>query len=401
MAGLALALVGVGVSSASSAAQTVPVPQLRLTGPVFEIGRMGVELHRVRAAVSLPGGRLAIADGSSARILVFDAEGALETSIGRKGEGPGEFSLLYGLGAGGDTLVAWDPGLSRVTRWLADGTLIDTHPVARFGDYSVEIVAILSSTDYLARSLATLEEPSGSGLFDAYHQLLRVHIPSGEVTDLGRRLWSRQFLHVQPGGASATYRTPFLGSTLAGGDPETSVLIPLDSANMEIGDGRGAVTRQVPLPLARRRFSRDLVDSYRDSLIASVPPEDRAGLSRWEATMREVFGEDFPMPEYAPILHGIATAGDHLWLQAYAPTGAALREWYAMSISEGRPVGRVSLQRGSLVMGGTEARVFVLERDEFDVEYVAVYEVEAGGREADGMDAGGTDAGTECWPVGP
>jgi hypothetical protein len=59
-------------------------------------------------------GRVFVADGGSLAIYVFDAEGALVRTIGRRGSGPGEFSALYSIAWLGDTLAALDPGNARI-----------------------------------------------------------------------------------------------------------------------------------------------------------------------------------------------------------------------------------------------------------------------------------------------
>ena len=58
------------VASSNLSAQQQPLPEWRLSGPRLEIGRDGVELHRVRAAAWLPGGGIAIADGGNARSVL-------------------------------------------------------------------------------------------------------------------------------------------------------------------------------------------------------------------------------------------------------------------------------------------------------------------------------------------
>jgi hypothetical protein len=55
-------------------------------------------------------------------IRVFAPDGTYQTSLGRKGEGPGEFKSLDGAWARGDTIEAFDFGLRRVIRFLPDGS---------------------------------------------------------------------------------------------------------------------------------------------------------------------------------------------------------------------------------------------------------------------------------------
>jgi hypothetical protein len=59
-------------------------------------------------------------------ILLVGREGTLRGSWGRKGQGPGEFEQVLGLGVSGDTLVAYDGSTRRLTARLRDGSLVTT-----------------------------------------------------------------------------------------------------------------------------------------------------------------------------------------------------------------------------------------------------------------------------------
>ncbi len=70
------------------------------------------------------------------RIRVFDANGRPLRTIGRGGEGPGEFRMIVGVEVRGDTLLASDQALLRVSRFHTDGRHISTSPFVapRLGD---------------------------------------------------------------------------------------------------------------------------------------------------------------------------------------------------------------------------------------------------------------------------
>jgi len=56
------------------------------------------------------------------RIQVFDSEGRYRRSIGRRGDGPGEFRIASSPYLEGDVLEVFDANLQRVTRYRSDGT---------------------------------------------------------------------------------------------------------------------------------------------------------------------------------------------------------------------------------------------------------------------------------------
>ncbi len=60
------------------------------------------------------------------RIVCFDNEGNYSHTIGREGEGPGEFRSLEVTGFTGDILTVFDSRTRRATSFNTDGTLINT-----------------------------------------------------------------------------------------------------------------------------------------------------------------------------------------------------------------------------------------------------------------------------------
>lgn len=72
-------------------------------------------------------GLLYVAEREPRSVKVFDRAGGYLRTLGRAGEGPGEFRYVM-LGLVADTVVVQDPILTRLSRFRPDGTLIDVHP---------------------------------------------------------------------------------------------------------------------------------------------------------------------------------------------------------------------------------------------------------------------------------
>ncbi|MGQ0704123.1 MAG: 6-bladed beta-propeller [Gemmatimonadales bacterium] len=68
-------------------------------------------------------GRIYVADQRPAVIKVFDAEGRFVRTIGRDGEGPGEFRVAY-IAAGFGSLVVHDPRLARTSAFDTAGAYL-------------------------------------------------------------------------------------------------------------------------------------------------------------------------------------------------------------------------------------------------------------------------------------
>lgn len=78
-----------------------------------------------------PAGRLLILDVGTPALKLFDANGEFVRQIGRRGEGPGEYLAPGAFGLQADTVWIADARLGRMTRFLLDGTRLET---TSFGD---------------------------------------------------------------------------------------------------------------------------------------------------------------------------------------------------------------------------------------------------------------------------
>jgi hypothetical protein len=82
--------------------------------PTFDVGTTDgdpmSQLHQVRAAYRLSDGRVAVANMGDNTIRFFDAAGKFVKTVGRTGQGPGEFEQLWRMRKiGGDSLMALEP----------------------------------------------------------------------------------------------------------------------------------------------------------------------------------------------------------------------------------------------------------------------------------------------------
>jgi hypothetical protein len=84
------------------------------------VGEPAYELDQVRGPVVLSDGRLAIVNGATSEIRLYDAGGRHLASAGRAGAGPGEYQNIVGIWGGpGDSLLIFDVLIRRLT--VVDG----------------------------------------------------------------------------------------------------------------------------------------------------------------------------------------------------------------------------------------------------------------------------------------
>lgn len=116
------------------------IEQVRSTGSppawtldtILALGALGTpsgepaddEFASVSSVTLGPEGNLYVADHGNNEIRVFDRAGVLTRTIGRQGEGPGEFSSIFSIQWMGETLMAMDRAnariglISRAGEWL-------------------------------------------------------------------------------------------------------------------------------------------------------------------------------------------------------------------------------------------------------------------------------------------
>lgn len=68
--------------------------------------------------------------------------------------------------------------------------------------------------------------------------------------------------------------------------------------------------------------------------------------------------------------------GAQLWVEAFPATEDQPGSWYMLDLNRARVIGQISIPRGWRVLGGAGQSVLVLRRDEFDVEVVAVHDIQ-------------------------
>jgi len=150
------------LEGADSASWQIVMPDTVRFGKVGMLeGDPAYSFGRTWGNILLSDGRVAIADRLAPAIRIFLPDGSIETSVGRRGEGPGEFVAIQGMyRIGSDSILAFDrgnrwslfqasgrfvrSGLFDLTAWagdaypvilgaFADGTLLVSH-----GDYATQ-----------------------------------------------------------------------------------------------------------------------------------------------------------------------------------------------------------------------------------------------------------------------
>lgn len=105
------------------------VPWTLDTTPVLDLGADPSDPHQefsgVLTPVRLQGGEIVVANSGTSELRYFDTTGQWLRSVGRAGEGPGEFRRLGWVALGtGDTLRTYDWGLHRLSIFAPEGAFV-------------------------------------------------------------------------------------------------------------------------------------------------------------------------------------------------------------------------------------------------------------------------------------
>lgn len=129
-AGLALALTGCGGDERAESGQPVSGESpWTLDTLAFVASRTAdgaeVDFTRIRGLVRLTTGATAVVDAGVSQVVMLDDRLRFVKAVGRRGDGPGDYNMLMGIGAcAGDSLAVFQPG--RVTVLDPEGKFVRT-----------------------------------------------------------------------------------------------------------------------------------------------------------------------------------------------------------------------------------------------------------------------------------
>lgn len=133
--------------------------------PVLELGGATgsgpTEFSNIAGVVRLSDGRIAVANGATTEIRIFSPRGDFQRAVGRRGQGPGEFSYLWSLQAAADTTFATDNS-GRAQLFAPDGAVLRSlaRPVPATGTRP-ERVGLLANGDAVVSTLRYPADTTG------------------------------------------------------------------------------------------------------------------------------------------------------------------------------------------------------------------------------------------------
>jgi hypothetical protein len=370
--------------------------------PAVDIGSgvdPDVALFRVTAVVPLDRGRVAVATNSPPQVLVLEPDGTVGSTLGREGDGPGEFASIASvvrLGADppavADSLGVWDDVRRRISVFTEDGRYVrdvDLSGLAPLTPIAAPNVLVPAGWTYLLPSSAGSLVLFVVGLFGPGEGVRRVEIPSYRVNGDGEELGrlgpfpgSETFMSSQTG--MAPY--PFGAETHGATSGDALVVGTAESPELRLYGPSGALERIVRWPDHDRTVGGRLLSDWNDFVdgwLTPMPATERA-------TFRGIL-DHMGLPERFPAYDGLVTADTgETWVGAYAgqltmpatPLNVRVpaRRWLVFD-GDGILAAGVDTPEGFEPHALREDRVWGVFKDELDVESVRAYEVVRGSGE--------------------
>jgi hypothetical protein len=343
------------------------------------------DLVPIQFVVVADDGGIAITQAQDAAIRFFTAEGEPAGRFGVQGEGPGEFLMTGRLGWLADTLWVFDPRVRRMTLISPERELVRTISNISAGaappPHQAEAVpeypfAAPLGLDPRGSLLVTLQLAVNQPVPDRFQGRGAIGRMSADGT-LENLL---ALLPLREGGTVTTPEgeaagTPFGNRPHYGvahdGSRVVVAMASLDGAEAGTFRLTGIAAGGDTLFAHRHPFEPEpLPGAVADSVLGARIARLETSAPHLAAAVRR----DAEVPPLYPPIENVLIGEDlSIWVEKRVRDGA--RPYYVAE-SNGTPVGTLHLPERSRVAAASLERIWVLERDEFDVQSVVGYGVE-------------------------
>ncbi len=378
----------------SGACESVEEPadeaQTWTTEVEFEIGDAleGDALFGVVSQVRVEGARVFVLEPYEARLTLWAPTGTRLVTVGRWGEGPGEFRVPHRVHV--DSMSFYVQDQRRFTRFAADGALLETVPdlpsTLSFRGFRLRAEALLDG-GYLATPVIPPGVVEGWHGDDPVLDLPVFHA----AQDQGQWLMdtvvvldmTNQGLNIQ--GDDPESGVVGFFSVQAYGDYDLSYYDPRTGAVVVArrnGEGGQVVLSEVTVAgdtTWHRRLSLPVVpmDPARaEELVETLTRlvHRRAALESEflsEARARRMVEEAVYLPDPVPgVSRMVGTTSGDIWLRTFEKVDT-LAVWYAIGRGDTTsPAKRVLLPTGFAMYDGTATHVWGVREDSLDINYV-------------------------------
>lgn len=333
----------------------------------------------VSAAHWMPNGRILVADSRQRRLQLYDSSGRHLRTIGRDGDGPGEFRGIMTVSVVGDTIGVWDLRGRRFTLLTVDSGFRRLIPTpTKPSDYDtpreIWITSGIRPLTYWLSAAIPAPLPQGTRIRKWQFSAQLAFSDTAARTLSSSPAFNGNYSgQVERGDARQVYSNfPFIAPAadrVAYGSGETFEVYLAD---------RDLVTRRIiRWALADEPLTGTEVARAREKLFATMP--SGAPREKIEQALNDIVAPEL-LPKIRPaISRALWDDAGRLWLGRFeAPTRgiAEASDWVVLD-SAARPVGRLGLPELARLESVRGDELLVSVRDPLDVQTVQVWRVSA------------------------
>jgi hypothetical protein len=336
-------------------------------------------LLRVGDIVPLPAGRLVVADGGEAEVLVFGAGGDLLLRFGKPGDGPGEFRSIDNVFLRqGDSLAVYDGGHRRLSMFDSAGHLgrdLSLSSAIESAGGAFGSVLALGGSDLMLHTdgiLGTASDTKTEGVIRANTESLHLTADGATVASYGKLKGSEMFHSAHLTGPVLFGPLPVVATV-----GEDFIVGTGDTTELRTYGPLGTLSRIVRWPGEMPQVTEERVNAFVEAVLARVPPDNREAIG---SRMKEV-----PHAQRQPPYETLLTGPDgFLWVGSYRGPDVRfpdarepVRHWVVLQ-PDGSVAATVDTPEGFGPRAIQDGRVIGVYKDGFGVESIRAYSIEAG-----------------------
>ena len=347
-------------------------------------------IGRLTGGLMLSPNRIVLADGMGPTLFFVDISSGDVTTVGRRGEGPGDFQRIRGIGrAGPNGIFVDDPLNARVTLFANDGSLVEAsayNPLSFRGHVMVpRPIGVHADGAIIFRDADPMFSERPDGPYRERIDYLAL-MPDGSHAQIaaadGREMVRRNYNRTSFG----AFEKPFSYSALEAVAGDLVVVADTETGNVSAYNraadvvlafsfGRGApVTKEADAQWREEKTAGRQTSAQRD-----LPADAPAGVSALLSGLRGSggdAGEFYKNAEgnaVAPALARMLVNGDgRVWVQRYALPGAETVVWQRWRPGDHQLDGILELPVDQRLLDAIGDRVLLRTTDELGIPQAIV-----------------------------
>ena len=340
--------------------------------PMVDIGDASAgeeyELFRASSAVRLSDGRIVIANDGSRELRFYGVDGTFLLSVGRQGDGPGEFqNLRWMRRMPGDSLVTYDDRQLRLSVFDSSGAFARTVRLQTTASVPYAFaIDMFADGSFLATGVNNQNEPP-SGLQRYGRRLYHFAADGTLITESGTFGGRETYYDQFPDGRGFWAYEPFFPrQTYHRPAGDWLYLAANDSYELRRYTADGRLTDLVRRAHVSIAVTQGHLERERERRLAQSRSDDR------RRTLSQVLNK-IPVPETFPAYDGVAIDGElNVWVREFTIPGLDRATWSVFD-STGVLLGQLEAPLRFEPEDIGADYVLGVWRDADDVEHVRMY----------------------------